>query len=433
MWRLFSVLGIGLALAHAALPQTAPPASLTITFDDALQRASANSVELLSAQIAAKSAREDRVQSKAALLPSVNWLNQFIYTQPNGTESGIFVSNDGPHVYNNLAVVHGELFAPAKLAEYRGSLAAEAAARARAEIAARGLVVAVVEGYYGMVSAQRRSANSGRALAEAARFLGITEKQEQGGEVAHTDVVKARIQIEQRRRDSQEAQLGVEKARVGLAVLLFSDFRQDFSVVDDLASAPSLPPFEQIQSLAAKNNPEIRAAQETVRQGTYGVKAAKGELLPALSFDYFYGINAREYAIRNPEQLRNLGSSVQAELSLPVWNWGSGRSKVRQAELRLRQAQAELSLAQRQLLARMNSFYREADSSAMQVTSLRSSVDLAAESARLTLLAYEAGEASALEVVDAQATEVEARKAADDGLLRYRLAVANLQSLTGTF
>jgi outer membrane protein TolC len=156
-------------------------------------------------------------------------------------------------------------------------------------------------------------------------------------------------------------------------------------------------------------------------------------MLPTLAFDYFYGINATQYAIRNSENLRNLGSAVQAELSVPVWNWGAGRSKVRQAELRLQQAKAELTFAQRQLLAKLNTFYQEADAAAAQHASLRSSLDLAAESVRLTMLGYEAGEATALEVVDAQATQVAARNAADEGLLRSRLALANLQTLTGTF
>jgi outer membrane protein TolC len=231
----------------------------------------------------------------------------------------------------------------------------------------------------------------------------------------------------------QEAQLAIDKARIGLAVLLFTDYRQDFSVVDDLDAIPSLPPFQQIQDLAGKSNPEVRAAQETIRQETFGIKAARGEMLPSLSFDYFYGINAPNYGVRNSEQLRNLGSSVQAELSVPVWNWGAGRSKIRQAELRLQQAKAELTFTQRRLLAQLNTFYREADAAAAQHASLRTSADLAAESVRLTLLGYEAGEATALEVVDAQATQVEARNAADEGLLRYRLALANLQTLTGTF
>ena len=46
-------------------------------------------------------------------------------------------------------------------------------------------------------------------------------------------------------------------------------------------------------------------------------------------------------------------------------------------------------------------------------------MDLAAESLRLTLLRYQAGEATALEVVDAQNTVNAARNAYDDGLARY--------------
>jgi outer membrane protein TolC len=149
--------------------------------------------------------------------------------------------------------------------------------------------------------------------------------------------------------------------------------------------------------------------------------------------DYFYGINANQFAIHDPEHFRNLGSSVLAELSVPIWNWGATRSRVRQAQLRLQQAQTELSFTQRELLAGLRTFYLEADASSSQLISLRRSLDLATESLRLTLLGYQAGEATALEVVDAQTTLVEARNAVGDGLLRNRLAVANLQTLTGTF
>ena len=60
-------------------------------------------------------------------------------------------------------------------------------------------------------------------------------------------------------------------------------------------------------------------------------------------------------------------------------------------------------------------------------------MSLSADSLRLTIERYRAGEATALEVSDAQATLSQARTAFDDGLVRYRVAIANLQSLTGTF
>ena len=57
----------------------------------------------------------------------------------------------------------------------------------------------------------------------------------------------------------------------------------------------------------------------------------------------------------------------------------------------------------------------------------------ASYSLRLTNLRYQAGESTVLEVVDAQSTLAQARNAYDDGLARYRLAFANLQTLIGNY
>ncbi|MGA3097112.1 MAG: TolC family protein [Bryobacteraceae bacterium] len=424
--------GLALALCQGALAQS-PPAALRLTLEDAMARARANSPQILSANIATLLAREDTVQAKAALLPEASSFNQFIYTQPNGAPSGTFVSNDGPHVYNNQAVVHGDIYSFEKIADYRKTQVAEAVARAKVEIASRGLTAVVVQNYYGMVSAARKVANAQQSLSEAREFLDITQKQERGGEVAHSDVVKAQIQVEQRQRDSQEAQLDLDKARLGFSVLLFPDFRQDFSVVDDLDVSRPLPPLADAQKLAGANNPDIRAAQGAVEMESWEVKSARAARLPSLSFDYFFGINANQFALHDPEGLRNYGSSAQIQLNIPVWTWGAASSKIRQAELGLQQAHNDLSFTQRQLLANLNAFYLEADAASFQIGSLRHSLDLATDSLRLTKLRYQAGEVSVLEVVDAQSTLVDARNAYDDGMVRYRLAVANLQTLTGAF
>jgi outer membrane protein TolC len=400
--------------------------SLSISFQDALDRARKYGLEIQTANIAALLAREDRIQAKAAMLPAVQYFNQFIYTEPNGTPSGIFVANDGPHVYNSQGQVHEDL-SWTRRAEYRRAVAAEVLAKAKA-----GIIGAVVQDYYAVAIAQRRLSNAQRSLTDARKFLDITEKQEGGGEAAHADVVKAQVQAQQRERDVLDAQLAIDKARLALGVIIFPDFRQDFSVVDDLDQITPLGTFSEVQNLALAKSPELRAAQAGLQQGQAEISAARTGYLPTLSLDYFYGIDANQVAIYNRDGQRNLGSSAQATLTIPVWNWGATQSKVRQAELRQKQAQLELTFAQRQLLANLNSFYGEAQLAQTQLDSLRKSMDLSEESLRLTLLRYQGGEATALEVVDAQTTLAQARNAYDDGLSRYRIALAAVQTLTGT-
>ena len=55
---------------------------LLLDLAGALQRARSYNQQFLSAGIAAALAREDRIQAKAALLPTLNAFNQFIYSSP---------------------------------------------------------------------------------------------------------------------------------------------------------------------------------------------------------------------------------------------------------------------------------------------------------------------------------------------------------------
>jgi outer membrane protein TolC len=275
--------------------------------------------------------------------------------------------------------------------------------------------------------------NARRNLEDARNFEDITRKQEQGGEAARADVVKAQFTRTQRERELGEAQTNVEKAKLALAVLLFQDLDQAFAVVDDLQAETPVAAPPEIRQQAVAASPDIRAAQSGIQQAGFGIKAARAGYLPTFSIDYFYGIDAHQYAVHDPDGNRNLGNVVQGTVTVPVWNWGSTRSKVRQAELQRQQAELDLRFAQRQIDANTSAFYLEAQAARAQIQSLRASGDLAEESLRLTLLRYQAGEATALEVVDAQSTAADARNAYDDGLARYRLAQGNIEILTGRY
>ncbi len=411
----------------------AQQAALTIDIKTALERARSYSPQFQSASLAVDLARIDRYLAKSAFYPSVNYNNQYIYTQGNGTPEGIFIGNNGVHEYISQGVARQDVFVPGRLAEYRRSIAAEAVAAAKRDVAMRGIVTTVFQNYYGIVTAQRHLANAQQSVNEARTFVSITEKLESGGEVAHADVVKAQLTLQQRERDLQDAQLSVEKNKIGLAVLIFPDFTTNFAVVDDLDSTPALADFNQVQALANETNPDLRAAQATLNQEQYGIAIARSAYLPSFSLEYFFGIDAPQFAARDEEGFRRLGSAAQATLNIPVFNWWVTRSKVRQAELKRQQAQLDLVLAQRELSSNLRTSYAEARSALAQIDSLKRSLDLAAESLRLTNLRYQAGESTVLEVVDAQTTLAQARNAYDDGLLRYRVALATIQTLTGNY
>jgi outer membrane protein TolC len=423
-------------------PDAAAGPPLTLTLQDALERAKQNDAQFQAASADADVASEDRVQAKAGLFPAFSATTQYLGNQANGVNpNGRFVSLDGVNMYRAWAVMRQDLspstFAAAPLHRAK---ALEVVARAKLDVAERGLAVTVTRNYYALVIAQRRYATAQQAAQQAGRFLEIARQQERLGQVAHSDAIKAEIQSRQQEQSFAEAALAMDNARLTLAVLLFPAFNENFTVVDDLQSGPALPPFTDVRAMAERANPDLRAAGAALTAAGEEVRLARFAFYPTLVVDAVYGIEANEFALHSaiaaqPELgiLPNLGYFVTVNLSVPVWDWGGLRSKLHQGETRERQARVALSQTQRQLVSNLYSMYNEAVTSRAAVEGLQRVADLAAESLRLTALRYQAGESTALEVVDAQNTHVQARNAADEAASRFRVAIAQLQTLTGRF
>jgi outer membrane protein TolC len=422
--------------------QTGPP--LTVTLQDAIGRARKNDAQYLATLGDTKSAQEDRTQARNAMLPSISDLSSFLNTQATnnpGIAEGRFVTNDGVHVYRQWAVLHQDLSPTTYLMSgVHRAEAAEAIAKAKEEIARRGLTVTVTKAYYALVVAQRKYATTQQSLDQAKRFFDLAQQQERSGQVSHSDVIKSEIQYQQQQQAFDESRLAMDGARLDLAVVLFPTLNENFTVVDDLDSAQPLPVFSEVQIMAGKENPDLRAANETVRQSGLEVSAAKAAFLPSLSLDVDYGIEANRFALNStwathPDAgpVPTLGYFLTATMTFPVWDWGTLRSKVHQAELKQDEAHNTLTQTQRQLLANLYSSYNEAAVARAAVESSRHTADLATESLRLINLRYQAGESTALEVVDAQNTLITARNSYSDSEVRYRVALATLQTLTGNF
>jgi outer membrane protein TolC len=428
--------------SSAVNAQANAPSSAPISLEEAIRRAQTIETTYSAAVTESVVAQAQRGIARSALLPGVVFHNQFLYTQGQSipgdqtpshggsTSSVRFIANNTVHEYLSQGIVT-ETIGGAGIADYRRADAEAAAAKARLEISRRGLVSTVVGDYYGVLAADANVAVANRALVEAKRFGKITRQREAGGEVAHADVVRADLQEQQRQRELNDAVLAARKARVDLGVLLFPDPTTAYTLTVGLDQLPPLPSRAEIDVAAKSNNPDVRAAFEVLRSADLEVTSARFGYVPDLSLNYYYGIDAPQFAIHAPDGSRNLGYAASATLDIPVWDWFATRNRVKQSTIRRTQAKAELTITQRRLLASLDELYQEASVSQTQMALLDQSVQTARESLNLTNLRYSAGEGSVLEVVDSQNSLVSAEVSRADGAVRYYVALANLQTLTG--
>jgi outer membrane protein TolC len=430
------------ALASAALAQqqTAPVAAIGL--DDAIARARTNEPIFAAALAASRNATLDRSIARSALLPSVDYHNQYLYTQPLHTPAGAgagspaigstprFIANNAVHEYTSQGQAN-EVIGVQQINAVSRASAALAVATAELEVAQRGLVASVAGLFYAASAGSRKVSVAQRAADEAASLTTLTQQRETAREVAHADVVKAQLQQQQRDRDLADARLQAERARLELAVLLFPDPRTPYTlVVPD--TPPVVPARADVEAALARHNPELASALAGIHLADRNVFAARATYLPSLALNYTYGIDAAQFAAKGTDGSRNLGYSASVTLDIPVWDWFTTRDRIRQSEINRDVARTVLTNTQRKLIADLEEFYAEAVAAHDQLDSLNLSVATAAESLRLTRLSYSAGETAILSVVDAESSLTSAELARENGAVRYQTALANLQLLTGT-
>ena len=311
----------------------------------------------------------------------------------------------------------------------------KAVAQDQATIAERGLLVTVIQAYSTLYGAQGKLVTAQQTLDSARDFLKITQERQKNGDAAYADVLKARIQADDIESAVENARLVLEQSRVALALLIFEDVNQPYELADDPSQVLSLPPCEDAQALASTSNPQLDAALKNAKAADKDLAAARLGYLPSLTFDYYYGLDANQFAteftLPNGRVAQNLGYSALGSLTVPIFTWGSTWSKVRDAKSLKQVAQTNLDYARRKSIGDFELFYSEAQVAAHDLHVRQQAYDDAVESRKLTLLQYRAGAATALEVVTSESAVDTESGALYDAKTRFSTAIANLATLTG--
>lgn len=408
--------------------------AIQVTLADAIARAKKLSPTLSNALAQSKLAAGAAIQARSAILPNVTGISQYLYTEGNGTLAARFIANNGVHEYIAQADVHQAISGPLYF-QYRRAALLRAIAQDQFTIAQRGLLVTVVQAYANYFGARGKLATAEETLDSAQNFLKITQERQKNGDAAYADVLKARIQADDIESAVSNARLVLEQSRVALALLIFEDVNQPFELADDPSQALSLPARDEAQALASHANPELDAAEKNASAARKDLTAARLGFMPSLTFDYFYGIDANQFAteFRLPDGrvAQNLGYSALGSLTMPIFTWGSTWSKVRDARSLNQAAKTDLAFAHRKAVGDFQMFYDEAQVAAHDLKVREDAYNDAVQSRKLTLLQYRAGAATALEVVTAESAVDTESAALYDAKTRFATAIANLAKLTG--
>lgn len=253
-------------------------------------------------------------------------------------------------------------------------------------------------------------------------FVKKTEARFNAGTAARLDVVKGQVDVAQADNDLIANERGIANARAGLNRLLGRVLGASVEPADTLG-VPAVPPdFDRLEKLAMSARPELRGLQRQREGARAAERLAQQYFLPDVSL----GISRNNIYGTDPTYTTSIG------IDLPIFFWQHQRGEVAEA----RHRELELSASYRDISAQvgqdLRNAYATASTALRQVRFLADKlVPSAEEQYKIASSSYALGGSSALEVIDAQRTLLDAKTQYTAALGALNDAVADLERATG--
>jgi outer membrane protein TolC len=409
---------------------------LPVSLQDAIDRGLKQNLGVLISNTDIGTARGQRWQELAALLPHVNVTPYADVSEVNLAEFGFTFHFPGV----NIPTIVGPFSYLDMRANFSQSIfnlnaiTNTRAAQQKVKSAeytykdARDVVVLSVGNSYLQAIADESLIDSVDAQVKTAQALfDQASDQVNAGTSPAIDALRAKVELQTRQQQLIQAKNNFAIQKLSLARIIGLAPGQQFELTDKALYQP----FEGLTvddalKRAYASRSDYQAAAATVRAAEYSRKAATEEHYPSLSFTGDYGGAGQHFST-----LQGV-FDVRGTLTIPIFAGGAIRGDVQQAEAQLQESRDRLENVRAQIDADVRVALLNLDSASQQVAVAQSNIDLAGQSLTQSRDRFAAGVTDTVEVVQAEEAVATAQQNYISSLYSFNYAKISLARAMGT-
>ncbi len=401
------VASLALPGSGGARAEEPPQAPAVITLPEALRAAASQSQAAVAAGLDVRAAEEQTVRAKAAYWPilsaSGNWQGR------DHEVVAIFGTFEVPTTLKNFFTAEADVTEllwdggrrSAALAISRGGEAATTL-KGKADVQAAQLQGLGAYLRVLLLKAQRRVVD--QRIASLEEHLRVAQDQYDQGLVARNDLLGTEVRLRVVKDQVTEIANGIAVATQTLGRLMGRPADETLTLPESLSSPPPLPDgLEGLKQRTAESNPRLQALRASLQVNESTVKARKGEIWPSFYAQYAHTYQQNDFLAYPNANVFYVGLSWQ------VWENGSRRAAVRQAEIASRKTESEIAELARSLDTEVDQAWRDLAQAKREAETARLNVKAAEENLRIEEDQYKAGLTRTLDVLDAESTLAESR------------------------
>ncbi|MDB5219103.1 MAG: outer rane efflux protein [Myxococcaceae bacterium] len=362
----------------------------TVTFDDAIARATSHNPNFELASDEMRRAQALVEQARSSWLPSLN--GNLTYTHLDTTRQ------IGTTIAAAQDSFNANLLLTVPIIQPRGWVATARAkdnrqiAKAVLEDTRRQVALLAGRAYLTVIGQKRVLESSIQARDTARAHEQFSESRLAGGVGNRLDAVRAAQERASTETTVQNQTLALSRAQEALGILLGEN--TPFDAADVTLAAP---PTLAVAFDEAQHRSDIVASKERVESARKAVRDSYAEYLPILT-----GVAQPFY--QNPATLTtpSTGWQVQLLLTLPIYDGGNRYGLKHERDALYDEAKTRLDAALRQARSEVRIGFEAMQRSDEALAKARDAARFAEEALQLSQLAYRAGATTNLEVVDAE-------------------------------
>jgi outer membrane protein TolC len=377
------------------------------TWEEALRHVRARSTDLRTAAATMASAEAKQRVALAGALPSLN--GQAAYTHNIITKDNPQPIGFGPNgiEYKNVSTPYpnyltGQLVASQPVLALRAWNAIGTAelthdsTRLSFDDAKRQIALAVANAIVGVVTSERIAELNRVGLRNALARLELTVRKTNLGGATGLDVVRAKQDVEITRATLVAGDESVRQSRESLGIALGFPTQIGVPPTVDISGLERDARATCKASATVDDRPDVAALRTNVEIAHRGVTDVKYQFAPTVNLQSGLATTTIDTGATP-----NTTWNVQAILSVPLWEGGARYGNLRDAHIQEDIAQLRLESARRNAIVQVEQARRGVTVSEDRLRVASAARDLAAETDRLTRLAYQEGRGTSLELVTA--------------------------------
>ena len=378
---------------------------------------------ILAAKASYNADKETLKQGRAVLLPQLSGAaNKIEPTEPTG---------ENPNKSTFSASLSQSLFNVPAWFQFKSAKHMDLAAEATFAAKQQDLIIRVSEAYFNVLRANKNKQTREAEQLAISRQLEQTKERFEVGLLAITDVYEIQAIYDEATVNTLEAKGALDIAFEKLQAISGQSHNQLSGLKDNfITSLPDPIDVDSWVEFSLSNNFELKASQLAQKAASNSAKAAKAQHLPKITI-------STDYSKRDWEPIANFDggiteqSSVNLNLTIPIFSGGLISSQARQSSFKAKAAEHNFIAAKRKTTQVARSSHQQVITNIARVKARKQAITSAESALKATQAGYEVGTRNIVDVLMAQRTVFQAKRNFSSARYDYILSMMRLKQVAG--